>query len=95
MRKRDLIHATRAGRSRTADVVQFGHVLVGEESPAPAMFSRRWAVDEVPGMSRMFGERRISQASATDIGVASSRPATWERASDWSGVKPPRGKNGT
>ena len=38
---------------------------------AAARFSRRWAMDEVPGMRRMFGARRSSQASATCIGVAS------------------------
>ena len=41
--------------------------------PAPAMFSRRCATEEVPGISRMFGERCSSQASATCIGVAPSR----------------------
>ena len=46
-------------------------------------------------MSRMFGERRSSQARATDIGVAPSRAATAESAADCSGLKPPSGKNGT
>lgn len=43
----------------------------------------------------MFGERCISQAGATDVGVAPGRLATLARASDYGGVKPPRGKNGT
>jgi hypothetical protein len=64
-------------------------------SPAPTTFSRRCAVDDVPGISRMFGDRCSSQASATDIGAALSRAATPESAPDWSGVKPPSGKNGT
>ena len=41
----------------------------GRASAAPATFSRRCATDEVPGISRMFGERCSSQASATAIGV--------------------------
>ena len=45
-------------------------------SPVPATFSRRCAVDDVPGMSRMFGDRRSSQARATAMGVAPSRVAT-------------------
>ena len=39
-------------------------------SAAPAMFSRRWVTDEVPGISRMFGERWSSQARATAMGAA-------------------------
>jgi len=46
-------------------------------------------------MSRMFGERRSSQARATDIGVASTRAATVESVADCSGLKPPSGKKGT
>lgn len=52
------------------------------ESAAPVWFSRRCATLDVPGMSRMFGERCKSQASATDIGVASRRAATAERVED-------------
>lgn len=52
------------------------------DSPAPTMFWRRCAVDDVPGMSRMFGDRCSSQASATDIGVAPDRVATAESAED-------------
>ena len=62
---------------------------------AAARFSRRCATDAVPGISRMFGERCSSQASATCIGVASSCVATSDSAVDCSGVKPPSGKNGT
>jgi hypothetical protein len=67
----------------------------GSSSPAPATFSRRCATDDVPGISSMFGDRRSSQASATDIGVAPSRVATDARASDGSGENPPSGKYGT
>lgn len=67
----------------------------GSSSPAPATFSRRCATDEVPGINSMFGERRSSQASATDIDVAPSRVATDARASDCSGENPPSGKYGT
>ena len=70
--------------------------MCGDRAKPPAeMFSRRCATDEVPGISRMFGERWSSQASATCIGVASSRSATVDSADDCSGVKPPSGKNGT
>jgi hypothetical protein len=52
--------------------------------------------DDVPGISRMFGDARSSQASATCIGVA---PSALRRQSDsvddCSGVKPPSGKKGT
>ena len=48
----------------------------GSASSAAARFSRRWASDEVPGISRMLGARRSSQASATCIGVAPSSAAT-------------------
>lgn len=43
----------------------------------------------------MFGERRSSQASATDIGVVPSRAASADNAEDCSGLNPPSGKNGT
>jgi hypothetical protein len=56
------------------------------------MFSRRWATDEVPGISKMFGDCCSSQDWATAIEVAPSRLAT---ASDCSGEKPPSGKYGT
>lgn len=64
----------------------------GRSSPAPATFSGRCAGDDVPGMSRTLGERCSSQASARDMGVASSRVATAASASDCSGAKPPSGK---
>jgi hexameric citrate synthase I len=63
-------------------------------SPA-ARFSLRCPTDEVPGISRMFGDRFSSQARATCIGVAPSRAATSDRASDCNGEKPPSGKKGT
>ena len=45
-------------------------------------------------MSRMFGERWSSQASATWSGVASSEAATSSSTEDWTGLKPPSGKYG-
>ena len=66
----------------------------GGSSAAPATFSCRCATDAVPGMSSMFGERCNSQASATAIGVASSRSATTWRASDCRAEKPPSGNYG-
>src|SRR5215212_11648066 len=66
----------RAGRAHEA--MLFSSVRSSSErvSAAPVTFSRRCATDEVPGMSRMFGERCSSHASATLIGVASRRVAT-------------------
>jgi DNA-binding CsgD family transcriptional regulator len=37
---------------------------------AATRFSRKWATDDVPGISRILGERLSSQANATCIGVA-------------------------
>ncbi len=67
----------------------------GNSNPAPATFSRRCATDDVPGISRMFGERWSSHASATAIGVAPKRSATLYSSPDCSGVNPPSGKYGT
>ena len=67
----------------------------GNARSAAARFSRRWASDEVPGISRMLGARASSQASATCIGVAPRRRATSDKTDDCSGVNPPSGKNGT
>ena len=64
----------------------------GKSSAAAARFSRRWAMDDVPGISRILGARRSSQASATCIGVARRRLATSVRIDDCNGVKPPSGK---
>src|SRR5205085_11011712 len=58
-------------------------------------FSRRCSSEEVPGISRMLGERCSNQASATCIGVASNEAAARLSADDCNGVKPPSGKNGT
>jgi pyridoxine 4-dehydrogenase len=52
-------------------------------------------LSEVPGISRMLGERCNSHASATCIEVAPRRPATSDSVVDCNGVKPPNGKNGT
>jgi hypothetical protein len=67
----------------------------GSRRSAAAMFSRRWAVEEVPGISATAGERCNSQASATCCVEASSRAATETSASACNGEKPPSGKNGT
>ena len=44
---------------------------------------------------QVFGDRCSSHASATCIGVASSRPATDANVVDCSGENPPSGKKGT
>ncbi len=62
---------------------------------AACRFSRRCASDDVPGISKMLGERCKSQASATCIGVASTDSAILDNSDDWIGVNPPSGKNGT
>ena len=67
----------------------------GNASAAAAAFSRKCASDDVPGIGSMFGGRWSSHANATCIGVAPSVVATWSRATDCSGEKPPSGKNGT
>jgi hypothetical protein len=43
----------------------------------------------VPGIRRILGARRSSQASATCIGVAPRRAATYDNVDDCSGLKPP------
>jgi len=68
--ERGLVHVT------TITLLEAGYSArsASESSrPAPATFSRRWSTEEVPGMSRMFGARSSSQASATCPGVACSR----------------------
>ena len=67
-------------------------VLVFDSEYAPVIKDLR---DEVPGISRMFGDRCSSQASAVCIGVAPSRAATSLSVDDCSGLKPPSGKYGT
>ena len=57
-------------------------------------FSRRWSTDEVPGISKILGERCSSHASATCSGVAFRAVAVDSRADDCSGLNPPNGKNG-
>ena len=68
-------------------------------SPA-ARFSSRCATDDVPGISRMLGDRASSQARATCAGVAPSRLAVSVTAGASSTrLTPPNaepiGKNGT
>ena len=58
-----------------------------------AIFSRKCATEDVPGINKIFGERCNSHASATCIGVAPRLVATSESVEDCSGVKPPSGKN--
>src|SRR6266487_3864386 len=70
-------------------------VSAGRVRAAPAMFSRRWAADEAPGISMMFGECCSSQDWATAVVIAPSRLATDSSTSDCSGEKPPSGKYGT
>jgi hypothetical protein len=50
----------------------------GRRRSAAAVFSRRWATDEVPGMTTLVGERWRSQARATCCGVAFSLVATFD-----------------
>ena len=66
----------------------------GSVRSAAAMFSRRWAREEVPGMSAMVADRCNNQARATCWGEAFRREATSVRVCDWSGEKPPRGLRG-
>jgi hypothetical protein len=60
---------------------------------AAAAFSRRWATEEVPGIRTVVAEPCSSQARATCCGEASRRAARLVSVPDWSGVKPPKGKN--
>jgi len=53
--------------------------------PAAATFSLKCSTDDVPGMSRMLGERCSSQAKATAIEVVSKRAATLDNVLDCSG----------
>lgn len=57
-----------------------------------AIFSRKCATEDVPGISKIFGERCNSHASATCIGVAPRLAATSESVDDCSGVKPRAGR---
>jgi hypothetical protein len=61
---------------------------------APAL-SRRWVSADVPGISRMFGDRCSSQASETCCAEAPSRAATSSSARAWTGERPRSGRNGT
>src|SRR4051795_10580094 len=73
-RGRDRVRPARAvGAGQPAIASSSFNASGGSARPAPATFSRRWSTDDVPGISRMFGERCRSHASATDIGVAPSR----------------------
>ncbi|MNT86040.1 hypothetical protein D3C72_2262830 [compost metagenome] len=67
----------------------------GNASVAAARFSRRWATDDVPGMTRILGARCSSHAIATCMGVAPTRSATSVSVADCKGLKPPSGKYGT
>ena len=67
----------------------------GSCSVAALRFSRRCSTEDVPGISRMLGERCRSHASATCMGVACNDAAAASSADDCNGVNPPSGKNGT
>ena len=74
-----------------------GHALlaVSGGSTPKALFAHlaREALDWAHVRITLVDERCRSQASATCCGVAFRRVATLARVSDWSGVKPPSGKN--
>jgi len=57
--------------SQCDDVIRSSAFIASSDSSRSdaARFSRRCSTLDVPGMSRMFGERRSSHASATCIGV--------------------------
>lgn len=57
-----------------------------------AIFSRKCATEDVPGISKIFGERCNSHASATCMGVAPRLAATSDSVEDCSGVKPRAGR---
>ena len=59
------------GRCRTSS----SRAASSSRTSAAPRFSARWVRARVPGMSRMFGARSSSQASATWAGVARSRAA--------------------
>ena len=91
--------------ARNFDNVYFVHLTTGNGAVAAGEGggARLWrspaqqlrACNDLPGINRIFCDRCNSQASATCIGVAPSRLATFESVDDWSGVNPPSGKNGT
>src|SRR5580700_215160 len=70
-------------------------VAEGSSNAAAPRFSRRWFSEDVPGISRMLGERCRSQASAICIGVACNDAASPSSTEDCKGVNPPNGKKGT
>jgi hypothetical protein len=45
-------------------------------------------MEDVPGITRILGDRWKSQASATCMGVSPSRVATSDKVDDWRGVNP-------
>jgi hypothetical protein len=68
--------AIRSG-GRAHEAIPFSSLSSCSErvSAAAVTFSRRWATDDVPGMSKMFGERLSSHARATAIGLVLRRVA--------------------
>src|SRR6201982_2498917 len=64
-------------------------------SDAAFKFSRRCLREDVPGISRMLGERWRSQARASCMGVTLRDAAAVSSVDDCNGVNPPKGKNGT
>src|SRR4029077_6893188 len=67
----------------------------GSFSLVALRFSRRCPTEDVPGISKMLGDRCRSHASATCIGVLCSDAAVASSFEDCNGVNPPSGKNGT
>src|ERR1700679_3961550 len=67
-----------AGAGVTSE--SFANTGSGSFNPAAAMFSSRWATDDVPGIGTATGERRNNHASATWNGVARSSWAAASRA---------------
>src|SRR5262249_18617874 len=88
------LQGNQCGASAVAAIPSNSSRTCGESVSCPAArFSRRWATDDVPGISRMLGERCSNHASATCIGVTPSRPATSDKADYCSGGNPPTAKH--
>src|ERR1700722_8962171 len=66
----------------------------GRTRSAAATFSRRWAMDEVPGRGGEGGGRAAAGAGAPGGGEPPRGAATPARTRDCNGAKPPSGKNG-
>ena len=80
---------------RPSDRIERRQRVIGQMQGCGRKVLVQMSTEEVPGITRMFGDRWRSQASATCYGVASRLCATCDSASDWSGGNPPSGKKGT